>query len=210
MYSNYQKGPQGDQNDRYSGSKFTNQTRFQPFYSATEKIYSKYKQRIKNRNYPYIRIEPTHDDFIFPVTVSDIRETLKLVPRIYLEGIKAILVPPGSKKQIKAANSLYIYGEYWQKCLFLHPYPNTMLTIQSTNKFKPHEFEDYKRTGAEISERDNVKVIIFNDSSLRRFYLCDVLMHEIGHHIDKQRRSQRKREKFAEWFALRYGYKLNR
>ncbi len=149
MYSNYQKGPQGVQNDRYSGSKYTNQTQFQPFYSATEKIYSKYKHRIKNRNYPFIRIEPTHGEFLFPVTVSDIRETLKLVPGTFLEGIKAILVPPGTKKQIKVANSLYIYGEYWQKCIFLHPYPKAMLTIRNTKNLKPHELDEYQRDSTE-------------------------------------------------------------
>ena len=194
MYSNYQKGPQGVQNDRYSESKFTNQTQFQPFYSATEKIYSKYKQRIKNRSYPFIRIEPTNDEFSFPVTVSDIRESLKLVPGTFLDGIKAILVPPGTKNQIKVANSLYIYGEYWQQCIFLHPYPKAMLTIQNTKKLKPHELDEYQRAGAEFIE----KGIRFTDKSLQRFYLLDVLIHEIGHHIDIQRRPQRKREKFAE------------
>ncbi len=70
MYVQYQKGPQGVQNDRASGSKVTNQRKFNPFYSATEKIYSKYFNRIKNRDYPFIRIDSTHNEFIFPVTVE--------------------------------------------------------------------------------------------------------------------------------------------
>ena len=70
MYANYQKGPQGVQNDRVGGSRFTNLRQFQPFYSATEKLYSKYQYRIRNRTYPFVRVEPTHGEFIFPVNAN--------------------------------------------------------------------------------------------------------------------------------------------
>lgn len=41
--------------------------------------------------------------------------------------------------------------------------------------------------------------------SLRRFFLRDVLMHEIGHHVDTWNESYEDREKFAEDFAQKYG-----
>jgi hypothetical protein len=41
--------------------------------------------------------------------------------------------------------------------------------------------------------------------SLRRFYLRDVLMHEIGHHLDTQNVTREARERFAERFALKHG-----
>jgi hypothetical protein len=37
--------------------------------------------------------------------------------------------------------------------------------------------------------------------SLRRFYLRNVLMHEIGHHMDSRNISRKDRERFAEQFA---------
>ena len=40
---------------------------------------------------------------------------------------------------------------------------------------------------------------------LRRFYVRDVLMHEIGHHLDLVNTDAKKRELFAEQFAARYG-----
>ncbi len=210
MYANYQKGPQGVQNDRYSGSKVTNLRRFQPFWSATEKIYSKYEKRIKNRTYPFIRVEPTTESFLFPVSLEDIRGAIESIPPKFVKGIKAILVPTGSKKQIKAANSLYIYGEYWQHCIFLHPYPKALMVLNNAKTLKPHELDGYKRSGAEISDIDNNIEVRLTESSLRTFYLNDVLMHEIGHHIDRVRRPQKERERFAEWFALEYGYRLQR
>jgi hypothetical protein len=41
--------------------------------------------------------------------------------------------------------------------------------------------------------------------SVRRFYLRDVLMHEIGHHVDSRNITRKDREKFAERFARTHG-----
>ena len=41
--------------------------------------------------------------------------------------------------------------------------------------------------------------------SLRRFYLRDVLMHEIGHHLDTRNLARKDRERFAEQFARIHG-----
>jgi hypothetical protein len=41
--------------------------------------------------------------------------------------------------------------------------------------------------------------------SLRRFYVRNVLMHEIGHHLDARNVTQKDREQFAEQFAKKHG-----
>jgi len=41
--------------------------------------------------------------------------------------------------------------------------------------------------------------------SLRDFYLRDVLMHEIGHHVDSHSLTDEARERFAERFAREHG-----
>ena len=48
----------------------------------------------------------------------------------------------------------------------------------------------------------------FTDDAIRRFYLWDVLVHEIGHHVDRFHpdRSTKRSERFAEWFARTYGF----
>jgi hypothetical protein len=40
----------------------------------------------------------------------------------------------------------------------------------------------------------------FDSSSLRRFYLYDVLLHEVGHHVDRDHMSENA-ERYASWFA---------
>ena len=41
--------------------------------------------------------------------------------------------------------------------------------------------------------------------SLRRFYVRNVLMHEIGHHLDTRNLARKDRERFAEQFARIHG-----
>ncbi len=46
----------------------------------------------------------------------------------------------------------------------------------------------------------------WNPTDLRAFYVCDLLVHEIGHHVDQRPYSTKnEREKFAEAFARYYG-----
>jgi hypothetical protein len=47
---------------------------------------------------------------------------------------------------------------------------------------------------------DGVDTLRFDAESLRIFYLYDVLLHEIEHHIDGGR-SQGEVERFAHWFS---------
>src|SRR5262249_37394179 len=113
MNKRYQKGPQGVRGDRKSGSKFSNLTPFQPFYSATVKIYAKYSPQFGKGKVPLIRIEPTHDDFLFPITASDIRTALGTVPVQYIRGLVAVLVPSGSKNPLPSLKDPSIHTQYF-------------------------------------------------------------------------------------------------
>jgi hypothetical protein len=55
----------------------------------------------------------------------------------------------------------------------------------------------------EVTETGGRWFLQFTEASLRRFYLCDVLLHELAHHIDERTfsRPTDAAERFAEWFA---------
>jgi hypothetical protein len=212
MNRSFQRGPQGVRGDRFSGSKVTNLASFQPYYSATEKIYTKYFERFKNRTSPWVQIETIHDDFVFPVTKDDIISVIENLPTKFITGIKAILVPSGSKKQIKALKRLLVYGEYWQECVFLHPYPKILMNQIFDKKPNPQLIQEYQRTGAHIKTKGTRIEIRFDEASLKKYYLYDILMHEIGHHNDQffGAKPRKSRESFADWFAMEYGYNFSR
>ena len=52
--------------------------------------------------------------------------------------------------------------------------------------------------------------LIWTTETVRDFYLNNVLMHEIGHINDSRNTSFRKRERYADWFAIEYGYRKSR
>jgi hypothetical protein len=52
--------------------------------------------------------------------------------------------------------------------------------------------------------------LIWTAETVRDFYLNNVLMHEIGHINDARNTSFRKRERYADWFAIEYGYRATR
>lgn len=81
-----------------------------------------------------------------------------------------------------------------------------------TEKYKrlppPNIKREYERAGATYYFKNNFWHREFTIESLKQFYLNDVLLHEIGHHVDrKNNKSNNQSERFAEWFAGEYGFR---
>jgi hypothetical protein len=56
-------------------------------------------------------------------------------------------------------------------------------------------------SGVEFVERRGSCSIQWSAESLSKYYLHNVLLHELGHHVDRRDANQSKRERFADWFA---------
>ena len=52
--------------------------------------------------------------------------------------------------------------------------------------------------------------LIWTASTVRDFYLNNVLIHEVGHVNDTRNTNAHKREQYAIWFATEYGYRASR
>jgi hypothetical protein len=189
----------------------SNLTPFQPFSSAVEKIYSRHYEKFKNRTMPLIVIEKIHPDFIFPITEADIQSALARVPVEFVEGIQAILVPGGSRKQTRVIYSdLAQRGEYWRQCIFLHPFPRCFITMTFRGMPNPRVVHLYRRVGATVMHQGAHVTFNFDEAAIRNLYLRDTLMHEIGHHAEASAggKSRKEREAFADWFASEYRFQL--
>ncbi|MGD1941771.1 MAG: hypothetical protein ACFB0G_10705, partial [Leptolyngbyaceae cyanobacterium] len=51
---------------------------------------------------------------------------------------------------------------------------------------KPTTIQEYERMGAKWIQDESGWYLEFDRLSLRRFYLYDVLLHELGHHVDQR------------------------
>ncbi|HWN95419.1 MAG TPA: hypothetical protein VNT99_10335 [Methylomirabilota bacterium] len=90
------------------------------------------------------------------------------MPRGSLEGLRAVFLLAGTRKQEKSwDSSVGCYGIYWRPCVFLCAHPFSL--------------------GPGFTRDD-----------LRDFYLDGVLVHEVAHHIDRHRlNDKRAKELFA-------------
>jgi len=208
----YQRVYQGVRSNRYSGSKLTNWTDFHPWHSAVSKAYFQHRPYLhKEGERPLVFLEPTHVDFLQPLTREDIEDTLAKVPGAYTRGLQGLFVLSGSTKSSKVVGSLYCYGTYWLDCIFLAPFPKVMQDRYFTKPPKPSILREWRRSGAEVGQTTDGLRVRFDGQAIRRFYIRDVLMHEIGHHVDRYwMKPNRKKEGFAEWFATEFGFRMRR
>ena len=188
--------------------KWTNQTLYDPFDLEADRVYfQKYWDEVqKSKGNLLVKAEPVHPKFIMPLAVHDIRKTLARVPAEFSEGLQAVFLLGGSNKQFKSSR-LYRYGVYWLNMIFIHPYPRYFMTEYWGSPPAPHVQREYRRAGAQCSRSGGGWKVAFTKESLKEFYIRDVLIHELGHHVDGHTSTNRQSERFAEWFVTEYGYK---
>jgi len=209
--SRYNIGVRGIRSGQWSGSKLTNLSAFDPSESEIGSVWEQYYDKIHGTPDLTIIVRPLHSDFVMPIDEPGIRETLDAVPRKFLTGLKAVVVLGGSKKQEKTSNSLFAYGTYTSNVIFLHPFPKKFLDQIRKGLPKPSALQEYERAGAKITRDGKYWRMQFDENSIKQFYLREVLLHELGHHVDSENfrfKTHRKAEGFADWFAAEYGYKL--
>ncbi|MEM7223796.1 MAG: hypothetical protein AAF495_12495 [Pseudomonadota bacterium] len=197
----------------WSESKWTNLTRFDPSLCELRRVLADHSTQDQTPSEIPITQQPIHPAFIMPVSKADVRQAISLVPSRCLSGLEGIFLLGGSGKQNRAASGLFAYGHYCAARVFLHPYPRKWLSQYWRDLPKPTLVREYERAGGQFRRRDQGWWMDFDRRSLRVFYLCEVLMHELGHHVDRHNFSTkpaRKAETFADWFAAHYGTKLRK
>jgi hypothetical protein len=195
----------------WSESKATNTRAYDPQQEEISRVIEKYYDEYMNVDEPIFRQMRLHDAFIMPVTLSEIQSVFQTIPKKFTDGLSAVFLLGGAKKQEKSW-STFTYGRYGGNIIYLHPYPKKYLVREYTSPPKPHILMEYKRAGASTTEKSGKFIVEFTLGALRQFYLRDVLMHEIGHHVDRAnfgKKSRRREESFAEWFATEYGFRLS-
>jgi len=73
--------------------------------------------------------------------------------------------------------------------------------------FKEHE-DLFERLGVKATEQDKNYFCEFNEDQIKAFQLLHILLHEIGHHIDRMRTKSKlncaRGEQFADNYAFKY------
>ncbi|MCI5192692.1 MAG: hypothetical protein D3915_06135 [Candidatus Electrothrix sp. AU1_5] len=194
----------------WAKSKQTNCNVFDPYAHAAEyAFFEKYYDVLNASNEIVIKYENTHEKFLMPVSSNDIATAINSLPVAFTRGLKGVILLSGSNKQLKVSRgNLFCFGIYYAHCIFLFPYPKDQLVVSSQSLPAPHIQREYERAGAIYCRKNNLWFRTFTKESLKKFYLREVFVHELGHHVDRhKKRTAEKSEIYADWFATEYGFK---
>jgi hypothetical protein len=102
------------------------------------------------------------------------------------------------------------YGMQWGNALYLYPIEENLVE-EFDRPPKPIIYNEAKMYGGRWQQlaADHWE-LEWTRKSLRDFYLNNILIHELGHLLDDRNTSYTDRERYAEWFAIEYGYRRSR
>ncbi len=136
------------------------------------------------------------------VTSCEIRERLAELPPHFLRDLEVVQLSRMTRKK----QSLPCYGMQWGPTLYLYPLYES-LTEYFHRPPGPNIVNETKMFGGTWLEESGCWKLIWTESAIRDYYLNNILIHELGHLLDERNRSYTDRERFAEWFAMEFGYR---
>jgi len=158
----------------YSENRCSNFTSFDPWWSEIQKVYERFDKKIAR--------------------CPDFPKVVELPP-------SAGFLAPCHKKQIEAKLETFAEGLLTGlRAIFI--LPGTKKQLRAWNS-SPTCYGQYWNSCVFLHAHP-VNLGTFNLDSLRDFFLHDVLVHEIGHHLDDRKSATTKEsETFAETFVVR-------
>ena len=151
----------------------------------------------------------THDPglgYRHVVTAAEVRRRLAQLPERFLSSLEVVQFSRMTRKK----QSFPCYGMQWGSALYLYPIEESLEECYSAPP-KPSQLNEVRMFGGRwVHEAPDVWKLIWTEQAIKDFYLNNILIHELGHLVDNRNSRSTDRERFAEWFALEYGYKRSR
>jgi len=140
------------------------------------------------------------------VTVDEVRDRLAEFPSEWLAGLDVMQFASMTRKKRLSP----CYGLQWGSAIYLYPIEEGLVEYFSRPP-KPAQAIEAKMYGGIWGDPgDGYWTLTWTESTIKDFYLNNVLIHELGHLLDDRNSSSQSRERYAEWFAIRYGYQWSR
>jgi hypothetical protein len=152
-----------------------------------------------------IVVQPPGDGYRHAVTADDIRGRLALLPDALLEPLEIVQLSRMTRKK----QTYPCYGMQWGQALYLYPIEISLIETFGRPP-RPAEKLDAQMYGGKWRQTGTIWHLIWTPTTIRDYYLNNVLIHELGHLLDHRNSSYADRERYAEWFAIQHGYKASR
>lgn len=137
------------------------------------------------------------------LTPEDIRQRLSELPSSFTAGLDVVQFSCMTTKK----KSFPCYGMQWGTAIYLYPVEETLVEVFDYPPL-PNLRNEVKMYGGTWEHADpGPWNLIWTEETIRDFYLNNILIHELGHLLDKRNTGYVDRERYAEWFAIEYGYR---
>lgn len=150
-------------------------------------------------------VQAPGNGYVHAVTKDEIRARLEDLPRQIVEQVEVIQLSRMTRKKALFPR----YGMQWGQNVYLYPI-EASLVERYLRPPRPEQVIEAKMFGGIWSQEGSQWHLTWTPEALRDFYLNNVLIHEIGHVIDTRNTNPHKREQYANWFAIEYGYRPSR
>jgi hypothetical protein len=140
------------------------------------------------------------------LTPQDVRGRLAELPRQFVEPLQVVQFSRMTRKKL----SFPCYGMQWGSTIYLYPVEETLIERFKTPPKPAPRIEAEMYGGRWEQDGPTSWKLVWTEQALRDFYLNNILIHELGHLLDSRNSRSVDRERYAEWFAVQYGYKPTR
>ena len=155
-----------------------------------------------HQGFVVLRENPSRDYF-HPVTEGDVRSILSRLPRRLIRHLKAVVLSRLSARD--AARGVEARRRY--RCVILYAFPRSMEMVWPDGTLSDAARRHYSTWCSAWSVRDRAAVLTWTPDQIKRYYLCHLLLHEVGHLNQPPFHALKRRESFAENFALEWARK---
>lgn len=164
-------------------------------------------QRQPGQPAPHLQVivEPPGGGFLHPVTAEDIRERVLQLPEPFCHSIDVVQLSRMTRKR----RLFPCYGMQWGTSVYLYPIEESLQEYYVCEP-RPAQRIETEMYGGRWEQSGSLWRLSWTQETIRDYYLNNVLIHEIGHVNDQRNTNFRERERFADWFAVEYGYRATR
>lgn len=161
-----------------------------------------HEPRGDGRDYRVV-VQPPGEGYCHVVTPSQVRERLRQVPQEFLKDLEVVQLSRMTRKK----QSFPCYGMQWGSTLYLYPLEDTLEEWFAAPP-RPEVMNEARMYGGRWDEpAPGSWRLTWTPQAIQDFYLNNILIHELGHLVDDRNSTYTDRERFAEWFAIQYGYR---
>jgi hypothetical protein len=140
------------------------------------------------------------------LTPNDVRQRLAQLPAQFVQPLEVVQFSRMTRKKL----SFPCYGMQWGPTIYLYPVEESLVERFKTPP-KPAQLIEAQMYGGRWEQDGPTSwKLVWTEQALKDFYLNNILIHELGHLLDSRNSRSIDRERYAEWFALHYGYKPTR